>query len=119
MNTAAGGELHWRTAVSRAYYSCMLCLRDRVDEEHGEDITPEERIHSWLRRALRSSGKWHLKALARELEELHEFREHADYETHDDWPTHTDATDILARADRFNQKILGLPSADILRVRAG
>jgi len=117
LHVHAGSEAQWRSAVSRAYYSSMLCLRDRIEAVHGDSTTPENGIHSWLKRVLREQGRAHLRKLARDLETLHGFREHADYETQDAWPPHGEVGDILARAEAFNATVVGLPEAEIRRLR--
>ena len=114
---AGADEASERASISRAYYSAVIHLRDKLSNTPGATSAPTKGLHGYLRQALRGSGRTHLKKMAQRLATLHALRESADYETAGPRPTPHDISDAIKRAKDLIADFDGLGVPDILRIR--
>ena len=68
-----------RTALNRAYYAALLCVKHRLDAVHGSNAVPRFRTHAAILGAIRSGGIRFVKILEG-LRTLQALRNAADYE---------------------------------------
>jgi len=73
------GEALLRTALNRAYYAALLCVKRRIERAHGQGAIPQFQTHAAILRALQSGGST-FTAVRNGLRSLQAFREQADYE---------------------------------------
>jgi len=73
------GEALLRTALNRAYYAALLCVKRRIEQVHGEGSVPHFQTHAAILAALRTGGRTFI-GIHKDLRSLQAFRERADYE---------------------------------------
>jgi uncharacterized protein (UPF0332 family) len=94
----AGGphEGHWRSAVSRAYYSAFHAARALL-RRCGFHVPRDDKAHAYLRMRLTNGGHPDVEQAGIWLDDLRTVRNQADYAI--DAPfDHTDAVDRVQRA---------------------
>ncbi|MFL5382536.1 MAG: HEPN domain-containing protein [Longimicrobiaceae bacterium] len=73
------GEALLRTALNRAYYAALLCVKRRIEQAHGEGSIPRFQTHAAILATLRTGGRA-FTGIRDGLRSLQTFRERADYE---------------------------------------
>jgi len=68
-----------RTALNRAYYAALLCVKRRIERVQGPGAVPHSRTHAAILNAVRSGGARFSK-IYEGLRTLRAQREAADYE---------------------------------------
>lgn len=68
-----------RTALNRAYYAALLCLKRRIERVHGRGAVPRTRTHAAILSTVRSGGT-RFSDILKDLRALQARRESADYE---------------------------------------
>jgi hypothetical protein len=68
-----------RTALNRAYYAVLLCVKRRLEQVHGEGAVPQFQTHAAILDAVRSGGSEFID-IRDGLRSLQALREKADYE---------------------------------------
>ena len=68
-----------RTALNRAYYAALLCVKRRIERVHGLGAVPTFRTHAAILEALRSGGS-RFSDVYEGLGRLQALRNAADYE---------------------------------------
>jgi uncharacterized protein (UPF0332 family) len=105
----------WRSAVSRAYYSAFLALKDRLIAARPTDFPkefPEKDVHRKLGAAIKAVLGSAPGSIADRLSRLSRARNDADY----DWTTrlvHTDVNTHLGRAKQLRRDIDALDAGVI------
>ena len=73
------GEALLRTALNRAYYAALLCVKRRIEQTQGEGSVPRFQTHAAILAALQTGGRT-FTGIRRDLRSLQALRETADYE---------------------------------------
>jgi hypothetical protein len=73
------GEALLRTALNRAYYAALLCVKRRIEDVHGPGAVPQFQTHASILGVLRTGGSA-FTDIRKGLRSLQAFREKADYE---------------------------------------
>src|SRR3954451_19702573 len=73
------GEALLRTALNRAYYAVLLCVKRRIEQARGTGAVPRFQTHAAIRGAVDSGGS-RFKDIRDGLRLLQALREQADYE---------------------------------------
>jgi hypothetical protein len=68
-----------RTALNRAYYAVLLCVKRRIEAVHGRGAVPRLQTHAAILKAMRSGGSL-FSDIHEGLRALKAHREAADYE---------------------------------------
>jgi hypothetical protein len=68
-----------RTALNRAYYAVLLCVKRRLEQVHGDGAVPQFQTHAAILDAIRSGGSGFID-IRDGLRSLQSLREKADYE---------------------------------------
>src|SRR4051812_42770810 len=68
-----------RTALNRAYYAALLCVKRRIEQVHGEGAVPKFQTHAAILSAVGSGGKGFIY-IRDGLRTLRALRANADYE---------------------------------------
>ena len=68
-------EVHWRSAISRAYYGVFHITRDRVSRR--TNVTKGKDVHKFLKDYLSNNAN---RTLGQNLGDLHNQRKQADYD---------------------------------------
>jgi hypothetical protein len=68
-----------RTALNRAYYAALMCVKHRLERIHGPGAVPQVRTHAAILFAVRSGGR-QFRDIHEGLQALQARREAADYE---------------------------------------
>ena len=111
-----GAEALLRTALNRAYYAVLLCVKRRLEQVHGQGAVPQFRTHAAILDAVRSGGSA-FTALRDGLRSLQALREKADYELRSapliwgEVHTHVQLSRSLIRT-----RIKALPDAEFRRL---
>jgi len=112
-----GQEALLRTALNRAYYAALLCVKRRIERVHGRGSVSGPRTHAAILGAIRSGGIRFAEIL-RDLRALQALREAADYELRSEplvWNT------VHAQIGRsrtlIRQHIKALPDAEFRRLQ--
>ena len=74
-----GQEALLRTALNRAYYAALLCVKRRIEQVHGRGAVSHARTHAAILGAVRSGGS-RFSDIYKGLRALQAQREAADYE---------------------------------------
>jgi uncharacterized protein (DUF433 family) len=74
-----GQEALLRTALNRAYYAALLCVKRRIERVHGRGSVSGSRTHAAILGAIRSGGT-RFSEILKDLRALQALREAADYE---------------------------------------
>jgi len=68
-----------RTALNRAYYAALLCVKWRIEGVHGRGAVPRSRTHFAILAAIRSGGT-RFSDIHKALRALQALRDAADYD---------------------------------------
>ena len=111
-----GQEALLRTALNRAYYAALLCVKRRIEGVHGRGAVPAFRTHAAILSAVRSGGSL-FADIHLGLRKLQARRDAADYELQSDplvW-SRVHAQVGLSR-ELIRNRIKALPDAEFRRL---
>jgi len=105
-----------RTALNRAYYAALLCIKRRLERIHGPGAVPQVRTHAAILWAVRSGGR-PFRYIHKSLQALQARREAADYELRSA-PLIWDRvhTQVRFSRDLIRRHIKALPDAEFRRL---
>jgi hypothetical protein len=73
-----GAEALLRTALNRAYYAVLLCVKRRLEQVHGDGAVPQFQTHAAILDAVRSGGTGFID-IRDGLRSLQSLRENAEF----------------------------------------
>lgn len=107
-----------RTAVNRAYYSALLCIRVRIEHANGAGTISNRRTHEAIFQAIRVADGPAFVRIFQWLRELRQAREVVDYEL-GSAPLHRETAHRLVELSRMliRNYIKPLPDAEFRRLK--
>src|SRR4051812_46911628 len=108
-----------RTALNRAYYAALLCVKRRIERVQGRGAVPQSRTHAAILDAVRSGGA-RFSDLYEGLQGLRAQREAADYELRSEPLAWSAVHAQVGRSrDLIRRHVKALPDAEfhMLKVR--
>ncbi|MFL5382538.1 MAG: hypothetical protein ACJ8GN_08520 [Longimicrobiaceae bacterium] len=105
-----------RTALNRAYYAALLCVKRRIERVHGRGSVSGFRTHAAILGAVQSGGSRFLEIL-KVLRSLRARREAADYEFRSEPLAWSMVHKQVGRSRALiRQRIKALPDAEFRRL---
>jgi hypothetical protein len=106
-----------RTALNRAYYAALMCLKQRIESVQGSGAVPAWGTHEALTQAVATGGNA-FKQISRELRDLRKARERADYVLATEDLERRSVHELVQRSRRLiRNRIKTLPEAEFRRLR--
>jgi hypothetical protein len=105
-----------RTALNRAYYAALLCVKRRIEGVHGRSAVPQVRTHAAILSAVRSGGH-NFRYIHKSLRALQARREAADYELRSELLGWSMVHGLVGRSrELIRRHIKALPDAEFRRL---
>ncbi len=96
-------EARFRAAISRAYYSSLLRMRDRLIAERKLDPR-ETNVHKVIPEILKRDGRDERKRIGNQLERMKRYRKSADYDN--EFPdVHRSVRTVLDMAQKISESL--------------